>query len=255
MRRRRGFTLVELLVIIGIIAVLISLLLPVLNKAREQARRAVCANNVRQIAYGAIAYAQDNQGILPVPLGTLQPSVPEDAIVVDSMGMLNWSQGVLWPYIARDVGTRQRIFNCPTDLGGQQLVMGLGLSPTGFTPFMNPAFPRNFTYSFTSQLCVPFGAGQHFHRGFPLSKVRGSSHKLLVLEPAGAAGPSSEVSDAAGMPSAPIILSLSDRHGGLCNVSFVDAHVELMDPKVFNNTELDIATPAYFHYVVLQDPR
>jgi prepilin-type N-terminal cleavage/methylation domain-containing protein len=66
-KRRKGFTLVELLVVIGIIALLISILLPALSKARATAQRAACLSNEKQIINAILLYTTDNKGLLPGP--------------------------------------------------------------------------------------------------------------------------------------------------------------------------------------------
>src|SRR5215217_2852404 len=65
--RRRAFSLVELLVVIGIIAALISILMPALNRARVQARMVACQSNLRQIGQALTMYAGQHKG-RPLPV-------------------------------------------------------------------------------------------------------------------------------------------------------------------------------------------
>src|SRR5690242_21922832 len=68
LRRRRtldGFTLVELLVVIGIIALLIGILMPALSKARESARQVQCLSNIRQLSTAVISFTAEHKGWMP----------------------------------------------------------------------------------------------------------------------------------------------------------------------------------------------
>ncbi len=69
-RTDRGFTLIELLVVVAIIALLISILLPALNNAREQGRRAVCSAQLRSLAQAFITYAAENRDSVPMHQGS-----------------------------------------------------------------------------------------------------------------------------------------------------------------------------------------
>jgi len=65
-KKRNGFTLIELLVVIAIIALLLSVLMPALNKVKIQAQKVTCRSNIRQLCTGILLYAEQNNGEVPI---------------------------------------------------------------------------------------------------------------------------------------------------------------------------------------------
>ncbi|MCC7351244.1 MAG: DUF1559 domain-containing protein [Phycisphaerales bacterium] len=94
-RRIRAFTLVELLVVIGIIALLISILLPTLNKARESAKTVACSSNLRQIHLACQMYANDWKSFLPWGTGGTTWNTQWNSLLMDLKYLPGASNGYI----------------------------------------------------------------------------------------------------------------------------------------------------------------
>ena len=164
--RKHGFTLVELLVVIGIIAVLVGMLLPSLNRAREQARRVQCLSNIRQIAMGFLMYTNENKGWFPGPgvfggglgLQSVHPSMTptwigraEDWIVWRQKAESDPLEGSIIKYMNNP---EPSVMRCPSDDVTTRAVV----DPLGFYP-----------YSYAMNSYLSFGAIYHPDAAPPLN--------------------------------------------------------------------------------------
>ncbi|MBC7785031.1 MAG: DUF1559 domain-containing protein [Burkholderiales bacterium] len=195
-KRTCGFTLVELLVVIGIIALLISILLPSLNKARESAKRVKCLSNVKQIASAMVMYSIANKGYLPTPLsmGTAPGDAYADAqflgwqltggAQIDSGGRLedtdarSIKRAGIGPYLNLKPAN-VAVLRCPSDpTWSRRNFNNPSLGDYSFSYAVNWAFGVMVHSSAPGRNAAGSGPGS----GTKLPKIKNTSEKVLIME-------------------------------------------------------------------------
>jgi len=179
----RAFTLVELLVVIGIIAVLIAILLPALGAAREQARTTQCASNMRQLCTSLVNYASENRGKFPPNINVVIPAPPAGEPTahlwydVDRIGRY-LPKGVQPSQTSSNPTIGGKVFSCPGDIENAQRSYGMNIWASSMTDQSSLNYGANpMTY-----------ANGTYNRATPVrgvywdSSTKGAPSLMLILE-------------------------------------------------------------------------
>ncbi len=201
--RKRGFTLIELLVVIAIIAILAAILFPVFARARENARRASCSSNMKQIGLGIMQYTQDYDEKLPARVYFGGPP-----------GEGSW-RDVIQPYVKST-----QLFACPSNTGNTQSTWPRLVLPA------NGGVPRSYAINGENGGATTGGTAPTGDNGNSqsLSALQSVAQIWLVTESAAGwqwpeMNPNSNLAD----------IGFSG-HLGTINWLFADGHVKSMRP-------------------------
>jgi prepilin-type N-terminal cleavage/methylation domain-containing protein/prepilin-type processing-associated H-X9-DG protein len=177
-RHRRAFTLVELLVVIGIIAILIAILLPTLNRARENANKLKCLSNLRQVGMTFMLYANANKGRLPKETASIgQGPRPGDWIYWQEIGVnpapRNFDESVVLRYMGTPINPE--VMRCPSDDVNNRNPPNGGTATWGFYRYSYCANTYVIPTTAAGALVQPWN-------GLALTRVKRVSEKILLVE-------------------------------------------------------------------------
>ena len=227
-QKRKAFTLIELLVVIAIIAILAAILFPVFARARENARRASCQSNLKQIGIGIMMYVQDyDETLIPESSGgdpTLETGYP--ASLQSGVYYHLW-QHILTPYLKS-----VQIFNCPsnsaTPYNGSytgSISYGMDYAPTSYTASANIA-TVGITEACTSNCGVSVAS-----KGIKLASVEDVAGTIYIVD-------SSYYLVTVGTNTIGPYPYAKDRHLDTLNCLFFDGHVKsLKASTIFGPTK------------------
>jgi prepilin-type N-terminal cleavage/methylation domain-containing protein/prepilin-type processing-associated H-X9-DG protein len=220
--RAAGFTLIELMVVVAIIAILASILLPAIARSKEKGRQISCLNNMRQIGIAFRLYHGDADDVFPAP-GSKQRygPQPEDWI------WWQYGRNITNSSIARYLdGFNPKIFTCPADRDAFDL-QGKGPLPDS---------PYRYSYSLTSH-------DLQEERNIGMASIITVERKVypyrasMILKPSEKIMLTEESRETVNDPRfVPKDDKLTDRHNGRCNALFADGHIKTIDPNNATNS-------------------